>query len=139
MSTGNNGSIASMVTTGFTGVETYTGGATDSLTAPAATTINVTGSNQGNVGGALAFTGVNTLVADGGGTTFNFSAAGSKVATVTGGAGTDVIQNNSGAVRSVVMSIPTRRSSDLMVTTGFTGVETYTGGATDSLTAPAAT
>jgi len=61
MSGANAGSIGSMVTSGFTSVETYTGGSTDSLTAPAGTTLAVKGANAGQVGAGMNFTGVNTL------------------------------------------------------------------------------
>jgi fibronectin-binding autotransporter adhesin len=139
MSGANAGSIGSMVTSGFTSIESYTGGGTDNLTAPAATTITVNAPNAGQVGAGMNFSGVNTLLADAGGTTFNFTTGTASVATVTGGAGSDTIQNNSGATRSVVMSGANAGSIGSMVTSGFTSVESYTGGGTDNLTAPAAT
>ena len=77
------GSIGAMVTAGFSDIETYTGGGSDSLTAPAGTAITVNAANAGQVGTGLNFSGVNTLVADGGGTTFAFTADGA-VSTVTG-------------------------------------------------------
>jgi hypothetical protein len=71
----------------------------------AATTWNITGSNTGNVNGALQFSGVTNLIGGSGNDTFAFSGSGSLSGTSNGGAALNTLDYSSyGSNVSVVLS-----------------------------------
>ena len=90
--------VASTLTgvgTTFSGVRTFIGSATagGTLAGPAASTYNITGLNAGNVAG-VTFGNYSNLIAGTGGNLFKFSAAGSLAGGITGGSGTNKIDES---------------------------------------------
>ena len=112
----------------FANIQTFVGGSSsDTMTgANVAGTWNIIGTNAGNIGGALWFSGIENLVGGAGDDTFAFQPGGNLSATIAGGG--QVTQDaldyslNGGTVITVNLQLATATS-----TGGFSGIENLIG------------